>query len=308
MAIRNLLLSLVQVAAVLWLLATSIFLSSWWIGGNPVDLWVDPRLDTTTRQQIEANFGYDKPVLQQYVHYLSGLAHGDMGVSFTRKQPVSRVLFGVLPHSAALGCLALLWAIFITLLTLHLAHFGGTRWWGKFGRQWDVFGILVPSFLWAALFRWLLGRWFGWFPFVNLNESASWMNEWLLHGSIPAIAISLPIAAQASTYLNSRLEELVQLPYAIAARGRGVHRLRILWFHLLPQVVPSAIQLLGLNLPIIAGGALVVECVFGWSGLGTLLFDATLGRDVPLLVGASLYIGLFSVLGYQLADRWRKSI
>lgn len=291
--------------AALWLVATLIFLSLAWIGGNPVDQLVDPRLDAQTRRAIETRFGYDQSLTNQYRRFLVQAAKGDLGTSFTRKRPVTRAMLEVAPFSMALGALSVIWSLVLTAIMLFLLHgFSGGGWTARV-RSVNLVFLVLPSFLWAASMRWLFGSFWGWFPLVGLTDGDPvWL--WFAHLSFPALAIALPVAGLATAYLHEQLETLDTAPFVIAALGRGVSPNRVYWRHKLPQVVPGMIQLLGLQLPMITGGALVVECVFGWSGLGVLLFDAALGRDVPLLVGGSLYLGAFSVLGYQLADAARK--
>lgn len=304
--------SLLRMLLVIWLVLTVTFMGLKIMGGNPVSLMVEPRMSPQTRENLKARYGYDASSWQQYGALMTRAMRGDLGISFTHKQPVSQVLLRRIPRTLLLGAVALMLATAMAGLLI-LGHAAKRPLWMRSSRAVTSVVLSVPSFVLGAVFMAVVGVRWGWLPFHGVRplfaEPNSVSNYAVSPGHLilPALALALPLAGQFAAYLQEWLRPLDRAPFVISARGRGVSKMRVLFNHKLRQLKAPAIQMLGLQLPMLACGALVIECMFGWDGMGLLMYDALLARDLPLLLGACVWTTAFVVLGYEMADRWREA-
>jgi peptide/nickel transport system permease protein len=294
----------------LWLTLTLLFLLLALVKGNPIELYLDPRLSQAQRQNLARAYGYDRSRVEQYFHYLVNIPRGELGLSFSFKRPVREVLAERIGPSLGLGLAGYLSGLILSgFLLAGLAQTRRPLLRGTCDRLRQVL-LAVPGFVVATLLLGLLTRYWPLFPaFGSRNLFAENRGFWdmLHHAVLPVLSLALPVAGTFTTYLSERMRDLDDAPFVISARGRGVAETRIFWNHKLRQLMPDLVQLLGLYLPTVAGGALVIEALFGWSGMGLLMFDAVFDRDFPLLVGGTLWTVLLVVPAYELADHWRAS-
>ncbi|MCB1042413.1 MAG: ABC transporter permease [Acidobacteria bacterium] len=283
----------------MWLIATLLFVFFAVIDQNPMDVFVDPRLSQATKMRIETQFGYDQSIGVQYLLFLKGCVTGQLGMSFVYKQPVAQVLAPTMLRSLILGTISVTIAVLGCLAWLSVMARSKS-----YRAKWvPVILLVVPSLVWAVTTRWLLLTVFDWYPFASYTGG---MFRWSIEAVIPALTLALPVSGYLALCLQARLDEMDHMPFVIAAWGRGASQQQILWRHKFRQLWPTAVQLLALHLPAIAGGSLVIECIFGFSGLGLLLVDAALGRDLPLLSAASLYVSALGLLGYELGNVFQR--
>ena len=298
-----------QMLLLIWLVITALFAGLALLRGNPIDLYLDPRISAETKSRIKQRFGYDTRLAAQYARYLGNACRGELGVSFIHKKPVTRVLAERIPRTLWLGTLAYLTALAFTLALLWCfdPQGGAPRWLRRLAEPVFRFWLVMPSFLFAimllhvAAIRWHL------FPVYGSHRPGADPSFWdLLHHSVlPALSIAMPLAAYLTAYLRARLEPLAEAPFVLSALGRGVSPTRVFFNHKLRVVRPLILQLTGLYLPVLISGMIIVESIFGWSGMGLLLLDALTGRDYPLLLGGCLWMTCVTVAGYQLADYQR---
>ncbi len=306
---------LLQFVALLWLCLTLVFVALVAMRGNPVSLYLDPRLSPAEQASLAHQYGYDLPPLQQYGRYCLALLRGDLGISFLMKRPVAEVLPARLATSTLLGATALLAGLVLAFLLLLLLHHPRLGRLAGLGQGLLTMMLSLPPFVLASLAMALLAVRWRLFPVAGTEslfaEHLSPIARLLDRGRhlvLPALSLALPLAAQFTAYLHERLRLLEDAPFVIGARGRGVADARIFWNHKLRVLLPALVQLLGLYLPALVAGTLVIESIFGWSGMGLLLLDAMLARDYPLLLGASLLVMTFSLCCYQLADGLREAL
>ncbi len=308
------LLKLLHGAATLWLTVTLLFAALIVVKGNPVDLFLDARMTPAKRAQLKQIYGYDRDPLSQYALYLTNLSRGEMGVSFTYKEPVRRTLAARIGRTLWLGGLGYALGLAVAALLLAGSFYRGASWLRRGCAAIATFLLATPSFVVAALLIAVFAARLKWLPMYGsapLFDQAEGWRGWLQtarHSLLPALSLALPLGAYFAAYLREQLAQLDDAPFVLSARGRGVSERRLFWAHKLRAVAPGAIQLMGLYLPMVAGGALAVEAMFGWSGMGLLLHDAVLARDYPLLLGGGVWLAAFVILGYELADAAREAL
>jgi len=276
--------------------------------GSYADTIDNPRLTPAARARMQEKFGLDDPPVQRYLHWLFALAHGDPGISFLFKAPVGTVLFRAIGPTALLMSCALaldfLLGIIIALIST-----------AKAGKCIDSFLSLLsltvyslPSFWLAGLAVFFFSLRMGWFPpshMTCLTAPPTGPGHWMdlaRHLVLPAGVLGLVGAASTARYLRAQMLELRESPYLLAARARGLSPLRVLLVHGLRPALGPLVTLLGLALPALVSGSVVIEAIFAWPGMGRVLWQAAVARDVPMVMGCVLVGALAVIIGNLLAD------
>lgn len=274
---------------------------------------------TATPEQIArvaAILGTDRPVYEQYVRFLVGVAQGDFGYSFAYRQPVSNLLFPAAGVTAALvGLAAVLWM----LLAIPIGLIGALRAGGRLDRMLTTLcqiGISAPVFWVAPMLVYFLafqpsqglvfGVDVGWqinlFPVQGYKEFGASPVEWLRHLFLPALALAIGFAAFYARFVRALVREQLDQEYVLVARAKGLSSGRIVRSHIGPVVAPAMITLLGLDVGAMLGGALFVEQTFGLPGLGFLAVSSIKNLDYPMTVGAITLAALMAVAASTVAD------
>jgi len=271
--------------------------------GEPVELLLGEmanRLPAETVAQELADVGLDQPLLVQYGRYMAGLARGDLGYSFRHRRPVSTLVAERLPWTILLVGTALLIS---TILGVALAAFAVWR----RGRRRDTASIALFTFLestppfWIGL---LLLIWFAAnlkvLPLygtvsVDATTGLARVGDILLHLVLPAATLVLTSVGAVFLLARASLLGVVREDYVLVARAKGLRERSVAFRHALPAAsLPIATSVL-LRVGALAGGAVIVERVFSYRGIGTLMLEASFGRDFPLLQGGVFVLTLVVV-------------
>ncbi len=293
----------------LWGVVTLTFVLLQVAPGDPIDALVDPSFRPEDVQAIRTRYGLDEPVTMQYLSWLSGLVHGDLGISLRQKRPVAKIIAEAVPNTLRLSVVSfLLWLLAGTTLGVWSAARRGSA----SERGATLLSLLVyslPSF-WLGLMLQLVFVWrLHWLPSGGmaagtLSELGLW--PWLLsscrHLLLPAAVLGLSGAAGLARYMRSSMLEILSQDYIRTARAKGLSERAVLMKHALRNAAIPLITLLGLSLPFLLSGAVVVEVIFSWPGMGQVAVQALLGRDYPVILATTLLSGSMVIVGNLLAD------
>ncbi|HET8836286.1 MAG TPA: ABC transporter permease [Gemmatimonadales bacterium] len=297
-----------QAALTLAIALVLLFLLVHVLPGDPLAREGDRAL---TPQQIEAlreRYGLDRPLANQLLVFLAGIARGDLGVSIQYGRPVTELLLERLPATLLLGGAVL-------LLNFTLGVWLGVRQAVRKGSREDrwlttlsLAGYATPSF-WLGLVlagfigvRWRLLPAGGMRDTLGAGGPAATAVDVLRHLILPAATLSAVTIAVTMRYQRSAMLEVLRLPYIVTARAKGLPEARVVWDHAWRNALFPVLTLLGLWLPILVSGSVFVESVFAWPGLGSLAIAAVGGRDYPVLMGAGVLSAGMVVLGTLLSD------
>jgi peptide/nickel transport system permease protein len=278
--------------------------------GDPVRLYArSGHLTPEAAAQLRAFFGLDKPVWQQFFIYLKDLAHGDLGFSLTYHRPVVDILGQRMANT-----LLLLGAATVLVVALGIAL--GVMAAARRGKKIDsatVMGSLVlwsmPTFWTGLLLLFAFAVWFKVLPTTGISEPGAVYATPLAkvadiarHLVLPTITLALVDIGQFVLITRSSLVDVLTEDFITTARAKGVPRRRIVWHHgmrnaMLPVVTASA-----LYIGLVVGGAIQVETVFSWPGMGELTYDAVLRRDYPVLEACFLVFAVTVILANFLSD------
>jgi ABC-type dipeptide/oligopeptide/nickel transport system permease component len=289
---------LIQGIITVWFIATATFFAMHSVPGDP--LTQDRAVSADIRANLEAKYGLDKPLGQQYLIFLGNLTRGDFGISFTQKnREVNDIIREHFPVSATLGILAIVFA-----------GLGGVLWGALTAlyrnRMPDVvimflviLGISVPSFVFAAL---------GQLALVNVNDLlgisllpvAGWGTVW--HMLVPSLVLGLGTMAYLTRLMRSSMLEIVNADYIRTAKAKGLPPTRIFARHQLRNAILPVITVLGPSIAAITTGGFVVELVFAIPGLGRYFVQAVQQLDYTVIMGTTVFYGAFLVLMVIVVD------
>lgn len=279
--------------------------------GDPFTIEENLAVDPQRVHDLRAIYGLDRPLPSRYLAWLGAAARGEWGVSLRARRPVAELLGEALPASLVLGAAALILATMagaaMALLQVRLREAGDAA--SALERRLDQAALLlycVPTF-WVGqglvdLFSYRLG----WLPPSHLapagGAAAAGPLMAALHFVLPVVTLALAPGAAIARHLRASLLDAEREGFVQAARARGAGPAALLGLHRLRVCLGPALALVGLHLPYLAGGALLVEIVFALPGMGRLAYDAALGRDYPVLMAVTLAVSASVVAGGLLTD------
>ncbi|MCW2687862.1 MAG: transporter permease [Mycobacterium sp.] len=290
MSLRRALGNVAGVVGVLWGAATLTFIAQQLMPTDPAQTILGGAGAKPSPEQLAAvnqQYGFDRPVIVQYLDYLGGLLRGNLGASYIRKQPVTDIIAQQVGSTVTLTITALLvaWliAVAVTLLTAHR------------NRSLAAVGSGLETFL-AALPQYWLG-------IVLLVVFAFHLHVFPVVGDggleglvLPALTLALPLAGYLGQVTREEFSSAMEQPFAVSARARGLSDFGVRWRHALRHAVLPGITLSGWALGSLFSTAVIVESVFVRPGLGRLLVDAVMSHDMPVVVGVTLLVAAVYVI------------
>jgi len=247
------------------------------------------RLTGRAAEEMRRQYGLDRPLGERFGLWISRVTRLDLGESFVDHRPVGVRIREALPYSLLLNGVALALALGIAI---PLGVAAGGRPEGAFDRisSAALFALYcMPSFWVALLLQTLFAVRLRWLPLFGVaSDAGGGALDRLAHLALPATCLAYGTLAFVARLVRSGIVEASAGTYVLAARARGASRRRALWAHALPNALLPLVTLLGLLLPALLSGSVIVERIFAWPGLGRLYFDSILSRDYPVILGLSL--------------------
>lgn len=262
--------------------------------GDPVIGILGPDSTVAQRADLRHELGLDKPLVTQYLTFVGHAARGDLGTSFQTNVPVWTTIKDRLPASLLLAVFAMIVAL---LISVPLAVLSATRrgsLWDSTSKMTSLVGQGTPSFLLGMIAVWVFALEVHWFP---AGGKAGFMSYVL-----PTLTLAWFIGAGIYRLLRASLLESLQADYVLYARSLGISSWRIVWTWALPNALVGVLAFIGYMFGAIMAGAIVIETVFVWPGLGSLAYQAILSRDVLLIEGAVLVIAVLMIVSNLAVD------
>lgn len=273
--------------------------------GDPLLLYAKPGGYGVSPEQVAAlkkKLALDKPLIVQYLIWAGRVMKGDMGNTILAERPVSKVVMERLPNTVILGLAAWTFATAIGIPLGILSAVKRGTFWDYLGRAIALFGQALPQF-WVGIVAILIfAVYFGWLPSGTMGDTKPFFPDRLKHLILPTITLGWTPMAAYLRITRSAMLEVLDAEYVKLARAKGVTGWAVIGKHafrnaLIPPLTVSALILVGF-----LDGAVLVESVFSWPGVGRLALDAIFNNDFPLLTGVILIFALFFVLGSLVAD------
>ena len=288
--IRRVLLTIPVVLGV----ATLVFSLIHLVPGDPAQAMLGESASPEDMAELRAKLGLDRPLLVQYGRFLRGLTIGDLGISLRTNQPVAEAIAERMPATVELGVAAMVLA---TVLAVPLGILAAVR----AGTIVDhtattlaLVGISMPNFWLGPLLAIIFSVTLGWLPVSGWGT--------LAHLVLPAVTLGAPLAAVIARMTRASVIEELREPYVLAARARGVSRLRAVLQHAFRNSLIPIVTVLGLQFGAVLTGAVITETIFAWPGVGRLLIQSIGFRDYPIVQGCILLIAVTYVSVNLLTD------
>jgi peptide/nickel transport system permease protein len=291
---------LLRMAITLWVIVSVVFLATR-LTGNPIDFLMPEGLDAASRREMIAYWGLDRPVLDQYLLFWRSLLSGDFGLGLMERRPVATIFTERFWQSASLlvATLALTIGVGVPAGILAAVWRGEARGGGVLFAA--FLGYAIPNFVLAILLLLVFSYTLHWLP--SAGSGTIW------HYVMPTLALSAYFVAALVRYTRNAMLDVLSQDYMRTARAKGLSEHRIILQHGLRNALIPVITVLGLQITTLVSGAVVVETVFAWNGVGDLLVGATLRRDYPVLqfgvlvvASAVILVNLLVDLAYALVD------
>ncbi|MBD3766622.1 MAG: ABC transporter permease [Gammaproteobacteria bacterium] len=289
---------LLGMLAVIWVVITAVFLLLHLAPGDPIGIMLGDSVGMD-ESALRQRFGLDLSLWHQYWAFLAGILRGDWGMSIFYHKPVLELLWARLPATLTLSLLAVAIALLIALPLGIIAAVRKNAWQDKLAMITALVGMSIPGFVLGPILIIVLAVDHGWFPVSGMDAPYAWV--------LPALTLGTALAAILTRMLRASLLEVLHEDYIRTAKAKGASESRLLLVHGLRNAFLPILTLVGLQLGALLGGAVIIETVFDWPGLGLLLIESINRRDYALVLGAILLITLFYVVMnnlLELAYRW----
>ena len=265
------------------------------IPGDVVQLMLEEKAYGKDLEDLRAKLGLNRPIHVQYVEWLGAIIRGQFGESLWTRQPVLSELSRRLPVTATLGLMATVVAVVIGVPIGVLAAVRQDGVLDFFARSAAILGLSVPGFVLAIVVTLLPAIWWGWTPprFVEFSKSPG---GHLVPFVLPALILGVAAAAAIMRLTRGMLLEVLRQDYVRTAWSKGLRERVVVLKHALKNALIPVVTVLGLQVAGIAGGAVIIEWIFGIPGMGQFLIDAIVQRDYPVIQGINLVIVTIIVL------------
>ena len=283
--------------------------------GTP--LTADPAMMDPSKQLSPAEiarlnrlYGLDKPVHEAYFYWLSNVVRLDLGRSISQNNtPVTTLIVERMPATLLLSVTSLILTYLLSIpIGLWSTVYSGST------RERTVSSVLymlysLPAFVAALFLQMLLAVKLEWLPLFgmtsdNFNSLSLWGKTWDLfqHALMPTICFTYGSLAYYSRFIRANMQEVIRQDYIRTARAKGVPPGRVIWHHAFRNTLIPLVTLVGLTLPSLLGGAVILEQIFTWPGMGWLYFEAITRRDYDTIMGLTLMFSVLTLIGQLLAD------
>ena len=273
-----------------------VFLTVRLIPGDVIDMMLaqnDISADKKSRHQLEAALGLDTPLPLQYLRWLGGIVlRGDLGHSLWQNTPVTSLLAERMPVTFELGLLALIVAVTVALPIGILAAIRQDTIGDYIGRSFSILMLAVPSFWLGTLVIVFPSIWWGWSP--EIHYISFWKNPIGNIGQmiLPAVILGCALSAVTMRMTRTMMLEVLRQDYIRTAWAKGLNERLVVVRHALRNALIPVVTLIGLQAPVLIGGAVIMEQIFVIPGTGLLLLDAVGQRDYPIITGVFLVVGV----------------
>ena len=271
------------------------------MAGSPVDVLYPDGATPEQVEQLEIQWGLDRSLPEQFGIYILQIASGEFGVSIVERRAVTEMYGEKLEPTLRLAALALIIGIAVGIPLGEMAARQRGRPIARLAMSVAFLGYAVPHFIIAIILILIFGYHLNWLPTTGAQTAA--------HYILPAITLALPLIAAIARYMRSAMLDVMNQDYVRTARAKGVTEPRVLSLHVMRNALLPLITVLGLEVAGLINGSLIIETVFSWPGLGTVLTGSVTRRDFPVLqFGVVIYavavaaINLTVDLLYAVAD------
>jgi peptide/nickel transport system permease protein len=275
--------------------------------GDPFEeLATNPNVPPEVRLALRVKFGLDDPIWERYVRWLMAMLHGDWGFSFISRVDVDQLILQRIPATLAVIGASQVLALLVALPVGILSAVKPYSWFDRIASTLAFIGFSLPTFFTGILLILVFSIKLDWLPFVfRADLSATgwqWWWEQIKQSIMPITVLGLFQGASWTRYVRSAVLDVVRLDYVTTARAKGLNERVVVLKHVVRNALIPVVTLVALQMPAVFGGAIVTEQIFRIPGIGSLLIDAILRNDTPVIMAVTFVFACLVILFNLIAD------
>jgi peptide/nickel transport system permease protein len=275
--------------------------------GDPFsEMALNPNVPPEVQANLRLQFGLDDPVWQRYFRWLLAMFHGDWGFSFISRVDVDKLILGRLPVTLAVIGASQVLAL---LIALPVGIYSAARpysWFDRVASTLAFVGFSLPTFFTGLLLILLFSIKLDWLPFVFRADIAGtgwdWWWQHIKQAIMPVLVLGLFQGASWTRYVRSAMLDVIRLDYVTTARSKGLREYAVVMKHVVRNALIPVVTLVALTMPQVFGGAIVTEQIFRVPGIGSLLIDAILRNDTPVIMAVTFVFSCLVIFFNLIAD------
>ncbi|MCT7538855.1 ABC transporter permease [Aliarcobacter cryaerophilus] len=268
---------------------------------------LNPNITPEAIEQLKAIYGLDKPLYIQFFSWIYSILQLDFGISFTSGEKVKEEILSRIPITLTINIISMILIFIISLYFGIKSAMKKNSFFDRFTNQLSLLSFSMPSFYLALVLVLIFSIKFEIFPIAGLHSvpndgSLNYYLDFAWHLTLPIFIIVFGGIGSLILYIRALTIEILKSDYIFFARARGLDNKKILRYYILPNLYPPVITLLGLSLPGIIGGSVILETIFSIDGMGLLFYQSALSHDYPVIMGILIIGSFLTLLGNILAD------
>lgn len=270
---------------------------------------LNPNITEESIKTLKEVYGLDKPPLEQYVSWVKSMASLEFGISFSTGKSVKDEILSRLPITLAINLVSM---FFIFIFGIWLGIYAALRQSqraDKIATTSSLVSFAMPSFYLALLFIMFFSLYLSWFPISGVSSvtkeevgALGYYADMSHHLFLPIAVIVITSFGSLALYIRSLTVEILKSDYVFFAVSRGVSRTKLIALYILPNLLNPIVTMLGLSLPGIIGGSVILESIFAINGMGLFFYQSVISRDYPIILGVTMIGAFLTLLGNILAD------
>jgi len=278
--------------------------------GDPVEMFFGgPEGDEVLVAQLVEEYGFDKPIWQQFLIWAGKLVRGDLGFSFVTNRSVTRMIMERLGNTLLLMLTSLFIAVVIGIILGTVSAYKQYSFIDNATRVFVVFGTATPAF-WIGLMAMLVfGVWLDWFPVSGTMSLGLADESWTVrlldrvwHMVLPVGILSYRFMATYTRQMRANMLQVLNQDYVRTARAKGLKEIIVVGRHAMKNALLPIVTIIGMSIGTIISGAVIIETIFSWPGLGSLTIQSVLRRDYSVIMAIVLMLGVMIVVANLLTD------
>ncbi|SMC08292.1 ABC transporter permease [Nitratiruptor tergarcus] len=268
---------------------------------------LNPNITKETLEHLKAIYGLDKPLWQQYISWLWALLHFDFGISFASGKPVIEEIMDRIGITLGINLVSMVIIFVISFYIGIVSALKEGSFIDRFFKNLSLISFSMPSFYLALLLIIIFSVKLGWFPISGLHSlepktGFAYYIDLTWHLVLPIFVVVFVGFGTLAQYIRSLTQEILKSDYIFFAKARGIEQQDIIKYYIIPNLKPPIITMLGLSLPGIIGGSVILESIFSINGMGLLFYQAAMARDYPIILGILIITSFLTLLGNIVGD------
>lgn len=268
---------------------------------------LNPNITPEAIEELKAIYGLDKPLYIQFFSWIYSILQLDFGISFTSGEKVKEEILSRIPITLTINVVSMILIFIISLYFGIKSAMKKNSIFDRFTNQLSLLSFSMPSFYLALVLVLVFSIKFELFPIAGLHSvpndgSLNYYLDFAWHLTLPIFIIVFGGIGSLILYIRALTIEILKSDYIFFARARGLDNKKILRYYILPNLYPPVITLLGLSLPGIIGGSVILETIFSIDGMGLLFYQSALSHDYPVIMGILIIGAFLTLIGNMFAD------